>query len=191
MSTLRSFKNILKLIILCECGNYTCGNRSYTKPCYFKVLDKQYKFYLSFENAICEGYVTEKLHKITIYPISTIPVVLWGTNYSHDYPQKNNYRRCGHFITKTSCRFYQQYRSKWRPFEWVHTEKKNALTCRRNTRESFFCRLCEYLHRNRRSKQFAPDVTKFWSAEKRCSHPRNVIHWVNFSWSENTLDDAF
>ena len=34
------------------------------------------KFYLAFENSLCTDYVTEKLYKMTFYPI--IPVVYAG-----------------------------------------------------------------------------------------------------------------
>ncbi len=48
---------------------------------------REYKFYLSFENSVCEDYVTEKFWKVLDY--SVIPVVLGGANYSKFAPAKS------------------------------------------------------------------------------------------------------
>lgn len=42
-----------------HCGSMKCPRQS--SAC-FKMLSKDYKFYLSFENSNCYGYITEKLH---------------------------------------------------------------------------------------------------------------------------------
>jgi alpha-1,3-fucosyltransferase len=44
-----------------------------------EMLDKGYKFYLSFENSLCSDYVTEKFWKILNFNI--VPIVLGGANY--------------------------------------------------------------------------------------------------------------
>ncbi|XP_015904176.1 glycoprotein 3-alpha-L-fucosyltransferase A-like [Parasteatoda tepidariorum] len=65
-----------------RCGNKKCYP-SQSSICYETVL-KNYKFYLSFENAICEDYVTEKYFNVFNYDI--IPVVFGGANYSSIVP---------------------------------------------------------------------------------------------------------
>ncbi len=47
--------------------------------CYTDV-EKHYKFYLSFENSVCEDYVTEKYYNIMKYNL--IPVTYNGANMS-------------------------------------------------------------------------------------------------------------
>jgi alpha-1,3-fucosyltransferase len=51
------------------------------------MLESKYKFYLSFENSLCEDYVTEKFFKVLNYTI--IPIVLGGANYSRIAPAKS------------------------------------------------------------------------------------------------------
>lgn len=54
----------------------------------YDILDKKYLFYLSFENAICKDYVTEKgLHHVTQHNI--IPIMRGGANYSLFSPPRS------------------------------------------------------------------------------------------------------
>ena len=49
-----------------------------------KQWERKYMFYLTFENCLCEDYITEKTFRPLNYEI--IPVVLGGGNYSRDMP---------------------------------------------------------------------------------------------------------
>lgn len=46
-----------------------------------EIIAQEYKFYFSFENSICNDYITEKFFDILRYDI--IPVVFGGGNYEH------------------------------------------------------------------------------------------------------------
>ncbi|XP_033732597.1 alpha-(1,3)-fucosyltransferase C-like [Pecten maximus] len=92
-----------------ECGNKKCGGQRDTKwqgvwnvtagrqdHC-FDVLDTQYKFYLSLENAICKDYVTEKsLHLVLRHQI--VPLIRDGAKRSifhppHSYIDTKDFKR--------------------------------------------------------------------------------------------------
>ena len=66
-----------------RCGNLKCPTNA-SKACY-AMLDKRYKFYLSFENSICTDYATEKVFNV-LRNTYTVPVVYGGRNYSHLTP---------------------------------------------------------------------------------------------------------
>ena len=51
---------------------------------YIIVLERDYMFYLAFENSICVDYVTEKLFRTL--ELDVVPVVMGGANYSSLLP---------------------------------------------------------------------------------------------------------
>ena len=50
-------------------------------------IAESYHFYLSFENSLCEDYVTEKLFRALDSDL--VPVVMGGANYSKIVPPKS------------------------------------------------------------------------------------------------------
>lgn len=62
-----------------DCGTLKCPRGPQMKECYDKI-ERDYYFYIAFENSFCEDYVTEKiLHGLNHY---AVPVVLGGANYT-------------------------------------------------------------------------------------------------------------
>lgn len=68
----------LEIDIYGECGNLKCS-RDNEEEC-DKMIERDYYFYLSFENSFAEDYVTEKL----LHPLKylAVPIVYGGANYS-------------------------------------------------------------------------------------------------------------
>ncbi|KAB7505851.1 Alpha-(1,3)-fucosyltransferase C, partial [Armadillidium nasatum] len=77
-----------------KCGPLKCGTRRREESCN-KKIEKEYKFYLSFENNFCKDYVTEKFYKILSYYI--IPIVRGSGDYAaiappHSYINVEDFR---------------------------------------------------------------------------------------------------
>ncbi|XP_059139014.1 alpha-(1,3)-fucosyltransferase C-like [Physella acuta] len=64
------------------CGNFSCP-RAEDDKC-FQNIDTNYKFYLSFENSMCEDYITEKFFRYI--STNTILVVRASNEYSRHAP---------------------------------------------------------------------------------------------------------
>ena len=54
----RELGKYINVDIYGACGSKRCP-RTNTNKC-FSILDKEYKFYLAFENSNCKEYITEK-----------------------------------------------------------------------------------------------------------------------------------
>ncbi|XP_045520249.1 alpha-(1,3)-fucosyltransferase C-like isoform X1 [Pieris brassicae] len=65
-----------------KCGPYTCP-REQENSCN-SILEKDYFFYLAFENSFSEDYVTEKL--LTALQHDVVPIVFGGADYSRFLP---------------------------------------------------------------------------------------------------------
>ena len=159
-----------------KCGTFKCGdNRDRQSNCYSQ-LQKNYKFYLSFENAECKDYVTEKL--ANILPLDLIPIVLGGTNYSRDSPPHsviNVYdfrspRQLAAYITQLDSNMekYLEY------FKWKLEYK--VLSGEMATPKSY-CKLCEILHDRKFPKtKVVEDMGTFWPPADKVCLPKAIRH---------------
>lgn len=63
-----------------SCGDKSC-RKDREEDCW-RMVDRDYKFYLSFENSICADYITEKFFNAVDNDTHVIPVVLGGGDYA-------------------------------------------------------------------------------------------------------------
>lgn len=142
-----------------SCGNYTCFP-SQSSSCYNTLLTK-YKFYLSFENAICKDYVTEKF--FNIFNSDIIPVVFGAADYSKFAPE-------GSYIHADD--YPQPQMMAKRLLEIANNEqlfidilkKKSAF---RAYLDPWPCRLCNKLHSSK-SASVLKDVEKWHIDDAQC-----------------------
>jgi len=90
----------IKVDVFGKCGTQECRDslqccktsikiENFVVTCYMssnsdKMMERDYKFYLSFENSVCVDYVTEKFYNAFLF--TTVPIVFGGANYSQLAP---------------------------------------------------------------------------------------------------------
>ena len=135
----------------------------------FRMMRAKYRFYLAFENSLCEDYVTEKLFKI--FSLNIVPVVLGNVDYAsilppHSYIDVRDYgsaRDLGRYLNylSTNSTAYAEY------FAW----KKRYVCFNGVPILSTACRLCQFLNTNYGVKTKVKSISEFWSRKRRCKTP--------------------
>ncbi|XP_060073850.1 glycoprotein 3-alpha-L-fucosyltransferase A-like isoform X2 [Ylistrum balloti] len=141
----------VKTDIYGACGKLVCDFDKF-KEC----LDR-YKFYLSFENAICRDYITEKVFNIFQIASNTIPVVRGFKNQSWMFLPPGSYistdefsspGKLGEYITKlpNNMTAFENYFT-WKQFYESYSYEPNP-----------FCILCRRLHRSESYRRLYDDI---------------------------------
>lgn len=160
-----------------ECGTLSCERDDLlsSHPKCYDMIETTYKFYLSFENAICEDYVTEKFFNIINRDI--IPIVFGGAKYNQLAPQ-HSYINAMDFKPKQLADYlkmldaddtlYNQY------FWWknhYHVEAGLSQMVRNG-----FCELCKRLHISHRVKTYSGrSLFSQWNQLKECRQNLNFF----------------
>ena len=153
-------------------GKYSCS-RSKHNHC-DAMLNSTYKFYLSFENSLCEDYITEKAYRIL--NLNVVPIVLGHGNYSDvlpphsfihvgDYESPKVLAEYLHMLNKNDT-LYNEY------FKWHETH-----TCV-DRRVPPACRLCEFALRERQRIQTV-DIKHAWGRQETCISPKQYYRGMN------------
>ena len=133
-------------------------------PC-FRHIQRNFKFYLSFENSLCDEYVTEKLWRTLRMHI--VPVVFGKPQYKQFLPARSvidvrdfeSPEHLAQYLHKVS-RYPELYASY---FEWKKHEKSFE-----NTLPETICRLCKYLHDTKHDPPKTVDLQEYWNVERDC-----------------------
>ncbi|XP_014300305.1 alpha-(1,3)-fucosyltransferase C isoform X2 [Microplitis demolitor] len=139
-----------------KCGDKNC-NKTKNHDCY-NLVERDYYFYLSFENTLCKNYITEKL----FLPMQkyVIPVVYGGAEYAqfvppHSYIDVRNFNDTGQlatFLSKLSNNPTEYAKYFW----W---KKYYSIE---DTNESTLCDLCEKLHDSTLPRKSLENFRKYY-----------------------------
>ncbi|KAF9813825.1 hypothetical protein SFRURICE_007980 [Spodoptera frugiperda] len=154
----RQLSKYIQVDIYGACGAHHCPR---TDPNCLEMLDKDYKFYLAFENSNCRDYVTEKFF-VNGLQHNVLPIVMGAraSEYAALAPH-NSYVHVEEFASPEELAAYLRrldeddnlYNSY---FKWKGTgEFINTY---------FFCRVCAMVHANERRQRSAhySDVQAWW-----------------------------
>ena len=157
------------------CGNggcESCPDGNLHNPlCCAENIERDYMFYLSFENSLCDQYVTEKLWSWLTKDI--VPVVMGQANYAAitpphsiinamEYPDPKDLAAHLLKLMKDETEYLSYFW--WKEFYEVDQKRKKA-----------FCRLCQMLNDAEQIPKVHDNFGKWWVTEARCkpkfSHP--------------------
>ena len=147
------------------CSNTTCLSRV---PCY-NMLARDYKFYLAFENSLCQDYVTEKFFNSLRY--SVVPVVLGGANYS-SLISKDAFINVADFESPRHLANYLNLLGK------NMTAYENYFHWRRKeipAQSQPFCDLCQMLNNSSLPSKSYENVGNWWFGKSHCLEYKKSI----------------
>ncbi|EFX82107.1 hypothetical protein DAPPUDRAFT_241186 [Daphnia pulex] len=129
------------------CGNLSCALDAlhHSDPQCYNMIESTYKFYLSFENAICPDYVTEKFFKIMGHHI--VPIVYGGADYTQHAPP-HSYIDARKFKPKelaTYLKLLDANDTLYNEYFWWKDYYRVEYSVEDMTRHGF-CDLCQKLH---------------------------------------------
>ncbi|XP_041365193.1 glycoprotein 3-alpha-L-fucosyltransferase A-like [Gigantopelta aegis] len=144
------------------CGKFKCP-RFQSNKC-FDMLNREYKFYLSFENSNCRDYITEKFfvnglqHDVIPIVMGAAPEDYRRSSPPHSYIHVDDFpsiKDLADYLTKLDQNddLYNEY------FRWKGT---GSLI---NT--FFWCRMCNLLH-DKHAPTFVSDIEAWWRGEGVC-----------------------
>ena len=143
-----------------------CGDKHISIADEAKFLDHDYRFYLSFENSLCDQYITEKLYNILNK--DAVPIVMGNTDYAAILPPKS-------FIDVRdfrSARLLAEYLKTLAQNDDLYGEyfawKRRHACYVSLPMPTQACRLCNMLNRKYGITQRIPSVDEFWSKKKAC-----------------------
>ncbi|XP_058446761.1 glycoprotein 3-alpha-L-fucosyltransferase A [Malaya genurostris] len=164
------------------CGTYKCS-RSTAEKC-FEILDRDYKFYLAFENSNCRDYITEKFF-VNALNRNILPIVMGARpeDYEASSPQKS-YIHVDEFASPRELAEYlnildrneELYNSY---FKWKGTgEFINTY---------FWCRICAMLHDEAsfQKPKWYEDINDWWRGPGVCTNGS----WRNFRARKDAISE--
>ena len=143
MSYERELRQYVDVDVYGRCGSRVCSKDS-THEC-MQNMEKNYLFYLAFENSVCTDYVTEKLFRTLRYDL--VPVVMGGANYAKLLPP-NSYIDVRNFTSAANLAEYLKHLQK-NPEEYLtFLQWKNDFIIEDEYSPKRMCQLCDLLHSN-------------------------------------------
>ncbi|XP_057381094.1 alpha-(1,3)-fucosyltransferase C-like [Daphnia carinata] len=176
-------KTFIDVDIYGQCGTMRCS-RSNPELCH-EMLERDYKFYLSFENTLCEDYVTEKYFDQMRYHIVPIVFDLHGHHKRiappHSYINAADYQSVRELadyllLLDRNDKLYNEY------FWW-----KNHYVVGGGPGDTTggMCRLCDYLHKSTLPLKVYQNMTQWWDVQSKC---RTVGFMNNTLMTKNNSD---
>ncbi|CAG9584813.1 unnamed protein product [Danaus chrysippus] len=149
------------------CGSLKCSTGEH-EEC-LKMIERDYYFYLSFENSFCEDYVTEKL--LHALQHNAVPVVFGAANYTRFMPDGIylNARELG--VQKLAEKMNELIKSPDKYVDYFRWQNHYSYHSRADSIETDdYCGFCTMLNNEELVKKESRylDMKKWWNQPNRC-----------------------
>jgi len=163
----------------------SCGSR---ESCY-ELLNKSYKFYLSFENSFHTDYITEKY--LLMLGLNVVPIVRGDGNYTKFGPP-NSFINTNQFKHPKDLATYllylnrndQEYIKYLKYKENYRVDVADPKCDIVYPKQTSYCRICEKINSSNEPRKYYKDIKKWWG---KCRTPSDIIEEDLVNITKKTL----
>ncbi|XP_045109683.1 alpha-(1,3)-fucosyltransferase C-like [Portunus trituberculatus] len=161
---IRELQQHIQVDVFGACGDLKCGKSHNDVECYSDLLRPNYKFYMAFENSLCEDYITEKVWLPMKYGL--VPVVYGGARYA-DFLPPHSYVDATHLTPRQLSRVLSRIGGSPELYERYHLWRKYWRVLHKPP----LCELCYKLHhRNHKEPAVSRgDLSTWWWRVNNCT----------------------
>lgn len=167
MELAKAMQKYISIDIYGKCGKLICKDRSKCQ----EMMERDYKFYLSFENSLCEDYITEKV--FSNMKKNIIPVIYNGANASRFLPP-HSYINVEDYPTVKELTDHMQFLAD-NPQEYMSYfwwREHYAIW-----KPSKYCRICQSLHEfGSKQRPAYPDLMETYFKGKACRYDKSTFN---------------
>lgn len=162
-----------------KCGHLAACSDPKDKICIEELLSK-YKFYLAFEDELCDGYYNSEDTLWSVMDINIVPIVLGKTNYSTGFV---NLLPPGSYLDVRNFHSPRRLADHLHRLDSNHTAYNLMVETKMHAKyekidvDPFHCKLCRYLHLHKRHTQNVDDVRSVWNT-KKCVEPKEFYKGI-------------
>ncbi|XP_047470536.1 alpha-(1,3)-fucosyltransferase C-like [Penaeus chinensis] len=176
-SLARTLQQFVDVDTFGRCGPLECL-RARQSECY-AMLERDYKFYLAFENSLCSDYVTEKFFGVLQYYV--VPVVWGSADYLKQGP-RHSYVDARDFADVASLARYLKYldANHTAYMEYFSWKSDQQLATGWSASAKPWCDLCERLHSDPAPKYY-DDLQAWFVNGSSCESPlsRDLARFIH------------
>jgi len=164
----RELGKYINVDIYGACGSKRCP-RSSANKC-FNLLDKDYKFYLAFENSNCKDYITEKFF-VNGLGHDILPIAMGAR--LEDYEQVSPYKSFLHVDQFSGPKELAEYLLELDKDDQAYNQYFQWKGTGEFINTKFWCRICGLLHDNKVSRSvsnYYSNINEWWRGDTICAN---------------------
>jgi len=168
LSYARELSKYISVDIYGACGPKRCARSSNSKC--FDLLDKDYKFYLAFENSNCKDYITEKFF-VNGLGHDILPIAMGAR--PEDYEATSPYKSYLHVDQFSGPKELAEYLQKLDEDDDLYNQYFQWKGTGEFINTKFWCRLCGLLHDTKirgGDSSYYKDINEWWRGDGICAN---------------------